>query len=592
MGSSKGSGKAPLPAKSQATVPVVPLKGSTIDSTFRANYGSKRVLVVDDFQQHLNFMRKSLLTIGFKHVVLAQSPTEALQKCKHYDFDLVFSDYNMGEGKNGQQLIEEMRYRKLARKDCVFVLLTAETSRDIVLGAIDIGPEAYIAKPFSDAFLRRKIDQLMDRQKCLAKVNSAIEAQEFTKAVQWCAEIADNFPRHFSWCQKTLAELYHSCGQYTEAIQIYNEYMDQKRVSDWALLGIAKCQLALGNYVDVEETVQRVLAVNMNCVAAYDLMGKCCSFNNDSVQAQKNLEFAVNLSPHSIERQTALGDIATINGDHECSAKAYRAAVRLSRHSIFDLPENYCSLAGSITDSMAGDVSSEDDAKADDARGIIKEIGEKFEKARVIDFHTGLVDARIHVNQQDIRGANKLVRILEKDMDAQPLELDAGLGMEFIKTYLQVGDSAKALEILLKLQKDKGVDYRQRLALSVVKKKIDDFNTPMAMEINDKDSAPERSDEFNERGATLYEQGELDKAIAMFARAARINPDSVAINLNYAQAMIRYMETVEVVKAYMQDSLDCLETVAQGLTKDRHTARHNNLAGRLRALSTNQQLAG
>jgi len=569
-----------------------PLQGNSTDPSFRANYGSKRVLVVDDFQQHLNFMRKSLLTIGFKHVVLAQSPSEALSKCKHYDFDLVFSDYNMGEGKNGQQLIEEIRYRKLARKDCIFVLLTAETSRDIVLGAIDIGPEAYVAKPFSDAFLRRKIDQLMDRQKCLSKVTSAIEVQDFTKAVQWCGEIADSFPRHYSWCRKTLAELYYNCGQYTEAIQVYNDYIERKRATDWALLGIAKSHLALGNFTQVEETIQRVLALNLNCVAAYDLMAKCCSYNNDSLQAQKNLEYAINLSPHSIERQTGLGDVATINNDHETAARAYRSAIRISRHSIFDLPENYCSLAGSITDSMAGDVSQEDDVKADDARDIIKEIGDKFEKERVIDFRTGLVDARIHVYQQDIRGANKLVEIIEKDMDADPLELDAGLGMEFIKTYLQVGETEKAREIMLKLQKKKSVDYRQRLALGAVEKEIEDYTTPMDMEVNDKESQTLHSDEFNERAATLYERGELEKAIGLFARAVKISPESVAVNLNYAQAMIRYMETKGLVRGYMQDSLECLEALEQYIQKDRHHARYNNLAGRLRALESKQQLAG
>ena len=53
------------------------------------------------------------------------------------DFGLVISDYDIGKGKDGQQLLEEARYTKSVKAVSSFVLLTAESSLDKVIGAIE-----------------------------------------------------------------------------------------------------------------------------------------------------------------------------------------------------------------------------------------------------------------------------------------------------------------------------------------------------------------------------------------------------------------------------------------------------------------------
>ena len=162
----------------------------------RIDYASKYVLVVDDFGQHLSFMTKALKSIGFTKVAVAQNAREAIALCEETSFDIILCDYNMGEGKNGQQLLDELRFFKTVRHDCIFIMITAETSREVVLGALESEPEGYIAKPLNQAVLRRKIDRLLDKQMSLSDINLAIEQHNYEQAIDLCIETAEKQPRH------------------------------------------------------------------------------------------------------------------------------------------------------------------------------------------------------------------------------------------------------------------------------------------------------------------------------------------------------------------------------------------------------------
>ncbi len=73
------------------------------------DYSNKRFLVVDDFSDFRTSMKSMLRDIGAKDVDTADRGEDALALCRHKRYDIILHDYNLGAGKNGQQVLEELK---------------------------------------------------------------------------------------------------------------------------------------------------------------------------------------------------------------------------------------------------------------------------------------------------------------------------------------------------------------------------------------------------------------------------------------------------------------------------------------------------
>lgn len=552
---------------------VVAVTNKSLNTPSRIDYASKYVLVVDDFGQHLDFMSKALKAIGFTKIALAYNPKEAITLCQETSFDIIFCDYNMGEGKNGQQLLHELRYFKTVRHDCIFIMVTAETSREVVLGALESEPEGYIAKPFNQAVLRRKIDRLLDKQMCLGDINLAIEYENYQEAIELCAETAISHPRHNSWCQKTSAELNLRLGQYQQARRIYKAVLS-KRVLDWALLGLARTLIYLQEYKEAVNELQQVLILNNNCVPAFDLLAECYQYLDEADLVQEHLTHAVKLSPFSVERQNSLGEVCETNGDFDSACRAYRNALKTSKFSIKEEPELYYKLAGAITDSMAGDMSRFDSTKVMEAHRIVAEMEVRFDSGKESEIRKELINVRLFLNQQKPSQALELMDDLERGLISNPNNLSTATLAELSHTLLNLGDEAKAKELLVHLLEREDISLSQK---NHAKTLLGNF---------DAEELAGRARELNEDAAKLYEVDNLEESIKLFSEAVRLSPKSVVLNLNLAQAMVRVMEKDQVTSDLSRKSRACLATVGEIDQESRHYTRYSNLVERFKKLDS------
>lgn len=548
------------------------VSNNSLNTTPRIDYASKYVLVVDDFGQHLDFMSKALKAIGFTKIALAHNPKEATALCEETSFDIIFCDYNMGEGKNGQQLLHELRYFKTVRHDCIFIMITAETSREVVLGALESEPEGYIAKPFNQAVLRRKIDRLMDKQVCLSDINLAIEYENYEEAIDLCLDAAERHPRHNSWCQKTAAELHLRLGQYQQAKRVYKGVL-AKRVLDWALLGLARTHIYLGEYQEAVGELQQVLILNNNCVPAYDLLAECYQHLGKVDLVQEHLTHAVKLSPFSVERQNTLGEISETNGDFESACRAYRNALKSSKFSIKEEPERYFKLAGAITDSMEGDLSRFDSTKVMEVHRVVADMEERFEPEKETETRKDLINVRLYLNQQKPQMALDLMENLDKNLVSNPDHLSTAALIELSQTLLRIGDENKAKELLNYLLERDDLSLSQR---NHAKTLLENFEA---------EELAGRARELNEDAARLYESDNLQDSIKLFSEAVRLSPKSVVLNLNLTQALVRLMETDRVTSDHAKKSKACFDNIGKLDEGSRHYARYANLVERFNELS-------
>lgn len=113
------------------------------------------VLVVDDVNAMRVQVKEILKAAGFKKIDLAADGTEA-QKCIQQNaYDVVLSDWHM-EPMAGIDLLQWVRANPLMNQS-VFILVTAENSKENVMKAIELGVDNYVMKPLTAAQVQEKV---------------------------------------------------------------------------------------------------------------------------------------------------------------------------------------------------------------------------------------------------------------------------------------------------------------------------------------------------------------------------------------------------------------------------------------------------
>ncbi len=116
-----------------------------------------RVLVVDDSRVVRRIARRILEQAGFG-VDEACDGAEALRHVRQQRPDAVLLDWNMPI-MNGIECLNALR-REFGAEEPLVILCTTENEPDFIVSAMAAGAQEYIMKPFDDAILLGKLEQL------------------------------------------------------------------------------------------------------------------------------------------------------------------------------------------------------------------------------------------------------------------------------------------------------------------------------------------------------------------------------------------------------------------------------------------------
>jgi two-component system chemotaxis response regulator CheY len=115
-----------------------------------------RVLIVDDQLTMRSLIQSALQQIGFTDIASAVDGEDALKALLQKPAHLVISDFNM-PNLDGLGLLRAIRGHEPLRKTA-FIMLTGRADKDLVQRAVQYGVNNYIAKPFTAAALKAKIE--------------------------------------------------------------------------------------------------------------------------------------------------------------------------------------------------------------------------------------------------------------------------------------------------------------------------------------------------------------------------------------------------------------------------------------------------
>ena len=116
------------------------------------------ILIVDDERSVVKILRTMLTNIGVGQILVAHDGIEAsgfLDECGD-KIDIIICDWNMPH-MNGLQLLKKVRS---SDPDKAFVMLTGTATQEAVREAKRLKITAFIAKPFSQLEISKKLEMV------------------------------------------------------------------------------------------------------------------------------------------------------------------------------------------------------------------------------------------------------------------------------------------------------------------------------------------------------------------------------------------------------------------------------------------------
>ncbi len=502
-----------------------------------------------------------LSSFGALHVDMAVSAEDALEKCRFNFYDIVLCDFNLGEGKNGQQVLEALRANKRLKHTHLFIMVTAETAKDVVLGTREYQPDAYIAKPITRTVLEQRLGQLITQQHILQPINREIDLENYAKAISICLKLLEEKSKYQSWCYQTLGQLYLKVGDTDNAISIYQSILS-KRELPWAVLGIGLAYLAATKYDKASVQLKRAIELNPNLLEAYDALAECHLKAGQLQDAQQVLSSATQLSPRLIARHEKLGEVCQQNQDILSAADAFKQAIKYGQHSIYDQPSNYLNLGRCLSDWSEGNTSPEGVKCAQEAIEVLDNLTRKFPAEEEACLNATLIEARVHSGQDQTQEAADKLHQAECMIEEE--NLNAEVGLELAKTLYSLKQTQRAEATLIKLAEKYSGDPA---ILARIESLMDE---PEGLAVR------REAKELNTSGIHKFDLGDLQGAISDFDSALALTPKHAALNLNLIQV---------VLKAYrIKKEKDLLRRAEEALARIQHIPEQHNQFKRLQHL--------
>ena len=292
-----------------------------------------RALVVDDIREMRTRLRDTLAEAQIKDIVLASDARSAVEAIRVAPFNLILSDYDLGAGTDGQQLLEYVRQERLMPPGGLYFVISADSTIDRVASAAEMLPDGYLVKPVATDQLLSRIEEALARHVALRPMYEAVHAGRFAEGLEHCQRLEKAGPRHrvellrhASMCQVALA-------RWDDALQTYRRALKVRSSMTWASLGIARCLLAMGDTEAARQRLYTILKERRYHAGAYELLLELLERSGDVSGALKVATTAAEHIPSAL-RSRRQAEIAYLAGQLDTADAALSKVVRQTANAI------------------------------------------------------------------------------------------------------------------------------------------------------------------------------------------------------------------------------------------------------------------
>ncbi|RUO80576.1 response regulator [Idiomarina tyrosinivorans] len=531
------------------------------------NLRKKRFLIIDDQKPFQVMLKGLLLSLGAGEVVTKTSGEAGIAAHQKHPFDILMVDYNLGRGKNGRQVLEELRARNLLKEDSLFFLITGDNTRPMVLSALELQPDDYLMKPFSHGTLRARLQRSHNKRETLKDVYQPLLKHEYYECIAACQKHIDEQGRYVNFCRKLQAEMYNKTEQYDKAETLLMELLSEHKQA-WALLVLAETRMLQNRPYDALDIARKVARSTPNAIEAHDLLVRAYLAIEEYENALESARKAISLAPYSLERQSLLANVARQNGDFDLARQAMQHIVEITRKSVHRHPKHLLAYLRSILDAAEHGETRQQISRYQTEASLALQRA-RFDDNIVyselsFDDIESVVSARIEAFNGRFREAQKHLNDVVGTQLANDEEISDELLPDIMCVLMDLGEYEKADEIAKRLQQAGGVDeYTERL---------------LSARMNASQQRQNKFFECHHQGIKYYRNGNFGRALENFTEALKHAPMNSGAALNYIQAASRILGTSEEPNQQLVQECKRCFRILEGLSlTPSHQQRYDQL---------------
>lgn len=507
-----------------------------------------KVLVIDDFQGMRTMLRNILRDIGVVAVETASSGKEATQLLRNGGFDIVICDFNLGIGPNGQQVLEEARHDRLIGVSTIWVMVTAEKTSDMVMGAAEVKPDDYVLKPINQGLLETRLTKLLARKAVLEGIEISIKGRDYAAAIAKCDAQLQAHPSSAQELLRIKGDLLLSTGAYPAARAVFESVLATRSVP-WALTGLGKIHYYNREFDQARAVFERILAENRVFLEASDWLAKTLEALGNFDAAQQVLVDAVKLSPNSSTRQKTLGEVAYRNGALELAQSAFEKTIKITEFSARKNPAVFASLAKVCCDRNEPQL----------ALKVLGQSRKTFKDDPGADLQAALAESVVYQAMGQPEKAQELLAGAERMMKSLGGQVHYETQLEVAKSLFKLGEKDKASAMLQDIVKNnhENVDISRQVHAIFESQGLAEEGLQLIQKSRDEVVG------INNQGVVLAKSGDLEGGIVLLRKALEQLPNSETIMMNLCGLQLGLMNRAGKETARMDEVRRLLERVQE-----------------------------
>lgn len=528
----------------------------------------KRVLIIDDQKAFQVMMKGLLMSLGAKDVQAKRTGDAGIAAYIRQPFDIMLVDYNLGRGKNGRQVLEELQQRGVLKATTVFIIITGDNTRPMVLSALELQPDDYLTKPFSQHVLRTRLNRAYQRRMALQPIFKTLYQQQYQQCIDACQQQVEIGTRYSHYCQRLQIELFNKTEQLKQAETAVQSLLQQS-AQPWAELKLAETRLLQQRPQEALDIATQVIKKVPNAIEAQDIITRSLVKLGQLEPALQSARESVSMAPFSIERQNQLAHIARDNGDYEVAKQAMNNILQIARSSVYRNVQHLCNYLRAILDAAEHAETRQQVAKYQ------SEASMELQRARYDDNLVyselpyekieALLGSRIDAFNGRLREAQQLLNQAVGGELATTEAIPEELLVDVIIVLLDLGEFEKAAVLA---------------DTADVSQQLDDYSTKLLEERRQLSKQTEQAfREVHQQAIRQYGQHQYKEALELFKKARQMAPLNSGAALNYVQTVISYCENTSKIPVHLlrKECSQCFRNL-QGLPlSDSHQQRYEHL---------------
>lgn len=518
-------------------------------------FTTQSALVVDDVDSIRNAVKGMLLTLGCKEISTATNGERALEICLNHQFDFILCDFNLGKGKDGYQLFEELKLRKLLKNNALFILISAETAIHIIHGIVELQPDDYLLKPFSYKKLESRLTKSLEKRKVLGIIFDAVMANDYQGALDACATVTKIHPKYALSVKRLKAEVFIKLERYEEALELY-DYALTIREFGWARLGKAITCYHLNELPKAIIILKQLAEVLETRVEALNWLANIFVKQGRLEEVENTLIELVKISPKNIPRQRALANFSMLNEDWDVALRCFKTILTNTRFSIHDNIEHHFNYIHCLLDKAQTENELQRAKLFSQIHAVLRKALNRFDKTIISELEK-VVSARIAILRDVLHEANTTLQNCNEEVI---INCGKNSILQLAKTWFELGDYEHYETLIKLLPKNSSIESIESVSETLCIEKADKENDVKIAKLL----------ELNQQGLALYKSGLYQASTAVFLEAFQLVPNNFQLALNLAQSISKGWpsnETYLLKKVTIKRCVNIIESQAKPLEK-------------------------